>query len=76
MYYSHSSANDLESILNADLKNVTSWLKENHLTLNASKSKFMLIGSSKRLAKIDSIDFEVEGQSLSEVEAFNYLGIN
>ena len=26
------------------------------------------------LAKIDSIDFEVEGQSLNEVEAFNYLG--
>ena len=25
--------------------------------------------------KIDSIDVEVEGQSLNEVDAFNYLGI-
>ena len=53
MYYSHSSVNDLQSILNSDFKNVTSW-KENHLTLNVSKSKFMLIGSSKRLAVIFS----------------------
>ena len=36
----------------------------------------MLIGSSKRLGKVDSINFEVEEEFLNEVETFNYLSRN
>ena len=71
----HSLVNNLQSKLNVDLKAVTDWLKVNHLTLNVSKLKFMLIGSSKRLVKIGSINFQIEEESLDEVETFNYLGI-
>ena len=35
----------------------------------------MLIGSSKRLAKIGSINFQIEEDSLDKVETFNHLGI-
>ena len=75
MYYVHECVYDLQSNLNADLKIVTDWLKVNHITLKVSRSKFMLIGSSKRLGKVDSINFEVEEEFLNEVETFNYLGI-
>lgn len=38
-----------EQVKYSDLKNVACWLEENELTLNTSKSKFMLIANSKKL---------------------------
>ena len=35
----------------------------------------MIIGSSQRLNKIDSISFEVDNIDLDEVSSFKYLGI-
>ena len=49
--------------------------KLNHLTLSISKSKFMIIGSSQRLNKIDSISFKIDNMDLDEVSSFKYLGI-
>ena len=75
IYCAHSCVDNLQSKLNVDLKAVTDWLKVNHLTLNVSKLKFMLIGNSIRLAKIGSVNFQIEEESLNEVETFNYLKI-
>lgn len=35
----------------------------------------MIIGSSQRLNKIDSISFKVDNMDLDEVSSFKYLGI-
>ena len=46
---------DLESIqlcLNEDLTNVFNWLQANKLTLNMTKTEFMLIGSRQRLGTL------------------------
>ena len=46
------AGNNLENIqfyLNEDLTNVFNWLQANKLTLNMTKTKFMLIGSRHRL---------------------------
>ena len=45
------------------------------MLLSISKSKFMIIGSSQRLNKIDSISFKVDNIDLDEVSSFKYLGI-
>ena len=45
------------------------------LTLSISKSKFMIISSSQRLNKIDSISFKIDNMGLDEVSSFKYLGI-
>lgn len=43
--YSSTSAQDVDSKMNTDLDRVATWLNNNRLTLNAKKSKFMLIGN-------------------------------
>ena len=48
---------DIEVItetLNSDLNNVASWLSANKLTLNNSKTEYMIIGSKKRLSRLTS----------------------
>jgi hypothetical protein len=46
-----SSTNNIEVKLNDDLVRVNGWLIVNKLTLNSSKTEFMLIGSRLSTAK-------------------------
>ena len=50
-----TASHDIEVItetLNSDLNNVASWLSANKLTLNNSKTEYMIIGSKKRLGLV------------------------
>ncbi len=50
-----TSSDDIKVItetLNRDLNNVADWLSANKLTLNNSKTKYMIIGSKKRLSQV------------------------
>lgn len=76
LFYSSKSSLDVESKINSDLNIVGDWLNRNQLTLNISKSKFMLIGSSIKLqSNLNRIDISVMGKSLDSVDSFNYLGV-
>ena len=55
LYFASKSVMDLESKINADLGRVCKWLPSNQLTLYASKCKFLFIGSSFHLSKVESI---------------------
>ena len=46
------SSADIEYKLNCDLDNIQKWLISNKLTLNLTKTEYMLIGSQQRLDKI------------------------
>ena len=69
------SLHNIKSNMNSNLEKLNNWLKLSHLTLSTSKSKFMIIGSSQRLNKIDSISFKIDNMDLDEVSSFKYLGI-
>ena len=43
------TVDEIESILNHDLLNVKKWLIANKLTLNETKTEFMIIGSRQRV---------------------------
>ena len=75
LFISDKSLHNIKSYMNSDLEKLNNWLKLNHLTLSISKSKFMIIGSTQRLNKIDSISFKVDNIDLDEVSSFKYLGI-
>ncbi len=48
-------ANEIETKLKRDLENVHSWLRCNKLTLNDSKTEFMIIGSRHHVIKFEDI---------------------
>lgn len=62
--------------LNIDLKNVACWLEENILTLNTTKSKFMLIVNSKKeLKNICHLKLTVNNRTLERESKLKNLGI-
>ena len=45
---------DLETLMNAKLTNLKTWLEANKLSLNIAKTEYMIIGSQQRLSTFDN----------------------
>ena len=76
-FYCHeNSPTNLQSKLNADLAASTSWLHDNKLlTLNVTKSKFMVIGGRNKLSQFNDIALVANNHQLENVTKFKYLGV-
>ena len=76
-FYCHeNSPTDLQSKLNADLAASTSWLHDNKLlTLNVTKSKFMVIGGRNKLSQFNDTALVSNNDQLENVTKFKYLGV-
>ena len=72
---------EVNSDLNINCAKVSSWMKENEQCLNADKTHFMIVGTRKRLSKINqddrskvSMDGHVLMESQGKIE--NLLGVS
>ena len=74
------ASNNIETIndvMNLDLSNVNTWLTANKLTLNSSKTEFMLIGSRQRLVTYDtSPKLIIGGDIIQQVSSVKSLGVH
>lgn len=74
------ASNNIETIndvMNHDLSNVNTWLTANKLTLNSSKTEFMLIGSRQRLGTYDtSPKLIIGGDIIKQVSSVKSLGVH
>ena len=74
------ASNNIETIndvMNHDLSNVNTWLTANKLTLNSSKTEFMLIGSRQRLGTYDtSPKLIIGGDIINPVSSVKSLGVH
>ena len=75
-FYCHeNSPTNLQSKLITDLAAITSWLHDNKLTLNVTKSKFMVIGGRNKLSQFNDIALVPNNDQLENVTKFKYLGV-
>ena len=75
LYCTAPSSGELEEKLNDDLSRIRLWLNKHKLTLNISKSKFTLIGGSRRLKSFGSITLKIEEEEIEQVTSYKYLGV-
>ena len=73
---SAKSYSELYKFMNEDLKNLHKWLCLNKLTLNASKTKYMIYSISSRSANIPSeLSVTIDNDPIERVENYTFLGI-
>ena len=65
--------NDPSKSINDQLSNVNDWLNLNKLSLNISKSKFMIFFKHKK--QFTTPDLEINHIKIENVSSFNFLGI-
>ena len=67
---------DLEKRLNSGPENIYQWLVSNKLTLNLTKTEYMIIGSRHRLKKIElNPEIKIGSQSVKGVKTTKCLGM-
>jgi len=74
--YAGDNADNVQLHLNQDLENVQNWLTANKLTLNMTKTKFMLLGSRQRLSTLtESPTLAINDSQVSQVTTAKSLGV-
>ena len=70
--------NDLIADLKNELKNISNWLRVNKLSLNASKSEFIVVGQRRKLNRVDDEfpNLVLNNEVIERAEKIKQLGIN
>lgn len=71
--YTHYDKSVLQSKIQEDINKIHEWLINNRLTLNADKTKYLLIKNHKN--RIDDFKLNINHNDLERVETFKYLGV-
>lgn len=67
--YASNSVQELQNIINSELKRLNEWLVTNKLSLNVVKTEFMIIGSRQRIENLtDTIDIKLNNNKIKEVD--------
>ena len=72
LLFASKTAIELDASLNTDINRISSWMQENKLFLDMSKTEYV---AHQRLKREDSISLSCNESSLTESESFKYLGV-
>ena len=63
----------VDTLINEELSKLIEWLKINKLSLNKSKSKYMIFHMPKK--EIQILTLKIDNTNIDKVEEFNFLGL-
>ena len=84
VFYSSADITDLYQTINTELHSLNQWFRANRLSLNASKSRYMIFtrpASKHYLHNYDNMNIQIEGQPVLKIgkqenmKSFKFLGI-
>ena len=66
--------NDIETLINDELRKITNWLLANQLSLNVNKTKFIVFHSGRKHVVYQILSNN--GTVIERVDTFNFLGLH
>ena len=76
VFLSHASYDQLFELANQELKATTDWFKANKLSLNLTKTNFILFRSNKKQIPPSTINISVDGVNIPQVNTSKFLGVH
>ena len=61
--------------INYDLEGITNWLNANRISLNASKTEFIIFRKPSKSVSLDSLKIKLNGKRLYPSTSIKYLGV-
>lgn len=75
LYSTASTLNELEITLNQDLERVSTWVRNNKLALNITKTKCIIFGSRYMLIGDPQLHLSMSGMPIEQVKKTKLLGV-
>ena len=71
-----TSTTELQAKINHDLTNIKNWLLANKLSLNVTKTEYMVFGTDFRLSNLEKvIPITIGDKQIKRVNNIKYLGV-
>ena len=74
IYFESGDLEDMERVINQELKHLSLWLKVNRLALNIEKTNFLIFHSSRKICNYN-ITLKLDKKALSQKDHIKYLGV-
>lgn len=74
VFTGHSLA-DLQNDAMTDLSNISEWFARNQLTVNCTKTKYMVFHSRRKHIDAESLNLTINNTPIQQVPCFKYLGV-
>ena len=75
--YASDSTEEVQNVINLELKSLNDWLVANRLSLNIVKTEFMVIGSRQRIKTLNNeVYIEINGNIVNQVTPVKSLGVH
>ena len=75
LYFKFNKLDNIETLLNKELDKINTWMKQNHLKLNISKTKFMLFSPKCKIFETLKINLKIGEEQIEQVRKTKYLGL-
>lgn len=75
MFCAASTCNELNEALSNELKYVSDWVEHNKLILNVAKTKCIIFGTKRMLARNSYLDLSLGGTLIQQVKKIKLLGV-
>lgn len=75
VFHSHKSLQELYQIINNEIANVVDWFRINKLSLNISKTNFILFRSHRKPIPQSNINILIDGNIVPQVTCTKFLGV-
>lgn len=75
VFLSNASYEQLFEVANAELKLASEWFRANKLSLNLSKTNFILFRSNKKQLPLTTMDIIIDDKIIPLVESTKFLGV-
>ena len=66
-------SNNIDEVINKELRKVNNWLVTNKLSLNFNKTKYMQFHKAPK--HVPHLHLQINNNEISRVETFNFLGL-
>ena len=67
-------SSDTSTLINTELDKIFQWLNSNKLSLNVSKTKYMIFHPSTKKQDLNSINLHINNTPIERIKDFNFLG--
>ena len=74
LFLSHQDTDNLYNAMNQELKNITTWLLTNKLSLNVNETHFMIFKTKNRTFS-QRMSIMIDGQQIGQVKYTQFLGL-
>lgn len=76
LYYSGFNINEMYANMQHDLNVLFEWLYDNVLSINITKTKYMIFHSDNKKINLDSLALHINNVEIARVDKIKYLGLN